>query len=282
MKSRAVTKLNDRSERAAAAAGDRNFVRGLARGLHLLAQFSPDSPRLTLAEISGKCGLPKTTTFRLLKTLTALGYTAFDSERQLYFPGPRVMSLGFSALASIDFGELARTYLVELSRTVGETVNLAVRDGLEVVYCDRVATKKLVHVSIHLGTRLPVHNTALGRCLLAFAPTMERQALLEQLETELPTAAYNTLTEQLRAARQAGYALNDGDLEPGIRAVAMPVWGKDQNLTAAVNVAFPALRKKLSEIRTDIVPPLTACTKAISLSLGAGEAWVDGLWRKAD
>jgi IclR family pca regulon transcriptional regulator len=280
MKSRTVMKLKDRPERVAEAAGDRNFVRGLARGLHLLAQFSPDNPRLTLAEISEGCGLPKTTTFRLLKTLTTLGYTVFDSERQLYFPGPRVMSLGFAALASIDFGELARTYLVELSRTVGETVNLAVRDGLEVVYCDRVATRKLVHVNISLGTRLPVHNTALGRCLLAFAPTTERQALLKQLKAALPGAVYSKLTEQLQAARQAGYALNDGDLEPGIRAVAMPVWGKGQSLTAAVNVAFPALRKKLSEIRTDIVPPLAACTKAISLSLGAGETWVDGLWRK--
>jgi len=260
--------------------GDRNFVTALAKGLRLLAQFSPERPRLSLSELSQQSGLPKTTTFRLLKTLAELGYVGYDPMLEVYFPGPGVMSLGFSALATMEIREIARPYLAKLSRTIDETVNLAVRDDLEIVYCERIATRKLIHINVGPGIRLPVHNTSLDRCLVAFLPPSDRNRIVAKLKASIDSDSFQKLLQQVRFGHQSGYTISDGDLEPGIRAIAMPVWGMGNSLNAATNVAVPASRMTLQQIRTTIAPALFECTKGISISAGASETWVAGRWRE--
>jgi len=116
----------------------RNFVQSLSRGLSILSVLAESSSPLNLTEISHQLRLSKSTIQRLTFTLLQLGYLNRDKETKKFRLGPKVLSLGFAVIRSLDLKEMAYPYLEETSREVGETVNLAVLDGTEIVYVERI------------------------------------------------------------------------------------------------------------------------------------------------
>src|SRR5699024_8562996 len=132
------------------------------------------------------------------------------------------------------------------SREVDESVSSAVLDGDEIVYIARVPTRRIMSVRITIGTRFPAFATSMGRVLLAGMPAAARDAMLEA--SVLPALTDRTLTDptELRAelarVREQGWALVDGELEPGLRSVAVPLHGRHGEVVAAVNVSTSATR----------------------------------------
>lgn len=251
---------------------DRNFVASIGRGLSVLAAFTPAAPRLTLTEIATKTGMPKSSAFRIIYTLRKLGFLGFDPGDERFFPGPRCMALGFSALRGMDMVEIARPYLLQLANETGEVVNLAVRDGDEAVYCARIGEPKIININAPVGTRHPLAATAVGRVFLSFLPEVEREDVLRRMAADSRWAAAAARTRQLlRTTLSKGYTLIDNENESGIRAVAAPVWGADGALAAAVSVPVPVSRVSLRDLEHNIAPQLLRCARAISLSLGASE-----------
>jgi IclR family pca regulon transcriptional regulator len=281
MKEMIDTDIKDNGS-SATGGGQQILVTSLVRGLGLLTLFTPQTPKLTFSELYKKSNLPRTTVHRLLGTLTTLEYLCYDEETRQYFPGPRVMSLGFSALIGMKIRHKARPHMAKLSRQVNETVNLAGRDGLDIVYYERIEVKQIINIDLPLGARLPLHNTALGRCLIAFLPPREREALMTSLDSVLTaTNSHSQLSGHIEFGHRHGYTISDEDFARGLRAIAMPVWNYELKVVAALNVSVPTSRVSVEDLRNNFSSPLFQTTKKISLSLGAPENWIEGEWRKA-
>ena len=144
----------------------RYYIEALGRGLQVLAVFSEESQSLSLTQIASAVGLDKSTTFRFVYTLEKLGYLERDPETKQYRPGLKVLQLGFVALNSLETAQIAQPYLKALAAESGETTNMTVRDGTEIVYVVRNKTHQIISANLHLGSRLSVHCTCLGKAQL--------------------------------------------------------------------------------------------------------------------
>ena len=196
---------------------DIKFVTALKRGLDVLESFTMAEPRLTLRQITKKTGLPKATVYRLLQTLISLNYVVFDSDAKVYFPAPRVLSLGYVVISGMGFREAANPYLKELARLTDQNVNLGILDGTDVVYIDRIRKRVILHFDLHIGSRLSAWRSSIGRAILAYLGEEEFENVMKKLLKDVDTSkslgsdgAY--LVEKLERVRQIGYAVNDEEL----------------------------------------------------------------------
>jgi len=257
---------------------DKYHIEALERGLSVLEIFSRESPSLSMTEIAEQAGLTKSTAFRVIHTLEELGYLKRDPETKRYRPGLKVLRLGFCALNSLEMGQIAQPYLKALSAQCGETTNMTVRDETDIVYVVRNKTQQILAVDLHLGSRLPVYCTSMGKAQLI---DFSRQELVNLLgEGPYPAITPNTITTldgliaELETVRQQGYAINDEELAAGLRAVAAPVRGRQGNVVAAINVSIPSGRASRREVEHTLAPKVVETAGEISSLLGADPASV--------
>jgi IclR family transcriptional regulator, pca regulon regulatory protein len=244
-------------------------VQSLERGLSVLRVFGADAPALTLADVARRADLSRATARRILHTLAALGYVATDGKN--FELTPKVLDLGYAYLSSMHLGDIAQPTMEALSEQVHESVSLAMLEGDDIVYVARVPTKRIMTISLGLGSRLPAHCTSMGRVLLADLPPAQLDAYL--LRAPLVARTERTVTDQslLRAAlvevRARGWALLDQELEDGIRSVAAPVRDRSGRVVAALNIGTQAARVTLQQLRADLVPALLDAAGTISRQL---------------
>lgn len=143
---------------------DKYIVPGLERGLLLLCEFSRKDRTLTAPELARRLKLPRSTIFRLLTTLEAMGFVTRNGNE--YRLGMAVLRLGFEYLASLELTELGQPLLNRLCDEIRYPCNLVVRDGRSIVYVAKVSPSTPLSSSVNVGTRLPAHATVLGRILL--------------------------------------------------------------------------------------------------------------------
>ena len=136
------------------------YVQSLDRGLAVIRSFSAERPRLTLSELARQTGLSRAAARRSLITLQALGYVGSD-ERHFYLT-PRVLTLGYAYLSSLSFADVAQSHLTDLANDVHESCSASVLDGFDIVYVARAATKRIMTISLSVGTRLPAYATSMG------------------------------------------------------------------------------------------------------------------------
>lgn len=255
------------SESAAAPNGD--FVQSLARGLAVIRAFDAEHPELTLSDVARRAEMTRAAARRFLLTLETLGYVASDARA--FRLTPRVLELGFSYLSSLSLPEIVQPHLESLSREVDESVSAAVLDGTDIVYVARVPTRRIMSVRITIGTRFPAYATSMGRVLLAGLRPSDADAVLAASDlrplTERTLAGREVLREELAAVRAQGWALVDGELEPGLRSVAVPLHGREGRVVAAVNVSTSATRDSVDHVRDAYLPPLRAAAAAIDAEL---------------
>jgi len=144
------------------------YVQSLDRGLAVIRSFSAERPRLTLSEVARQTGLSRAAARRSLITLQTLGYVGSD-DRHFYLT-PRVLTLGYAYLSSLSFADVAQSHLTDLANDVHESCSASVLDGFDIVYVARAATKRIMTISLSVGTRLPAYATSMGRVLLAALP----------------------------------------------------------------------------------------------------------------
>src|SRR5271167_2578826 len=164
---------------------DPRFSQSLERGLAILSCFTPSRPVLGIADIADQLGMSRSTTHRYVITLVALGYLEQGASRK-YRLGLRVTDLGMSALNSTGLREHSHAYLQELRQRTSYTVSLAVLDGTDILYIDRVRSFRRGQGNIDLdlqpGSRLPAYCTAMGKLLLAYLPDSERRDLFTAMK----------------------------------------------------------------------------------------------------
>jgi len=245
-----------------------DFVQSLARGLAVIRAFDAENPRLSSSEVARRAGIPRAAAGRFLRTLETLGYVRGDGK--LYALTPRVLELGFSYLSALSLPEIVQPHLEALSHRVDESVSAAVLDGADIVYVARVATRRIMSVRITIGTRFPAYATSMGRVLLAGMPDAARAALLAastpaHLTDKTLTGA--DLTAELDRVRAQGWAMVDGELEPGLRSIAAPVHGRDGEIVGALNVSTSTNRVDVTRVRDVYLPALRETAAAVDAEL---------------
>jgi len=245
-----------------------DFVQSLERGLAVIQTFDAEHPRLTLSEVAARTGLTRATARRLLLTLGELGYVS-TAGRQFSLT-PRVLDIGYAYLSSLNVQQIAQPYLEALSERVHESVSVTVLDGVDIVYVARVPTKRIMTISLGLGSRLPAYCTSMGRVLLAELPPDELEAALPaslERHTEHTVATVPELAVVLKQVRAQGWAVVDQELEIGLRSVAAPLRDAAGRAVAAMNVSTQVARTSVEQIHEALIPDLVATAGEISEAL---------------
>ncbi|MEU8998779.1 IclR family transcriptional regulator [Streptomyces caniferus] len=246
-------------------AGASGGVQSLERAFDLLERMADAGGEVGLSELSGSSGLPLPTIHRLMRTLVACGYVRQQPNRR-YALGPRLIRLGESS--SRLLGTWARPFLARLVEETGETANMALLDGDEIVYVAQVPSRHAVRMFTEVGRRVLPHSTGVGKALLAHHAPEEVRALLGR--TGMPAATEKTITEPdrfleaLADVRRLGYAVDDNEQEIGVRCLAVPV--PNSPTSAAISISGPTGR--VTEASTDkIVPVLQDVAAQLSVAL---------------
>ncbi|WP_291057054.1 IclR family transcriptional regulator C-terminal domain-containing protein [Herbiconiux sp.] len=259
--------MTDGGEGDGAGPGEGPFVQSLARGLAVISAFGADRPEMRLSEVAAATGLSRATARRFLLTLAELGYVR--SDERLFALTPKVLELGYSYLAGLTLPEVALPHLEHLSHALGESSSASVLSGADIVYVARVPSRRIMAVTITVGTRFPAAATSMGRVLLA---TLSEEHLARHPELfEVPPLTPNTLreasaiAEELARVRRQGWSIVDQELELGLRSVAVPV-SRRGIVVAAVNVST-TLSTSLERMREEFVPALQATAASITADL---------------
>lgn len=247
-------------------------VTALARGLRLLRVFSDQRRELRLSELAQLSSLPVPTAFRLLKTLEAEEYVEQLPDGR-FRPAAAVLQLGYSALQGLDVIEAASSPLRVLAAETGETVNLGVLVGVNVLYLHRIKNTDLVTATLQVGSVLPASCTSIGKLMLAFLPPPELERRLSQLEFpsgDGPNAAASTeqLERDLVLIRSRGWALQDEEVAYGLRSLSAPVRDKDGRVIAGLNIAVQASRWTTNHLIEELLPPLLDTAASTSRWMG--------------
>ncbi len=241
----------------------------------ILGCFVARGPVLGIAEIADELEMSRSTTHRYLSTLVALGFMEQTRGRK-YRLTLKVTRLGLEAMNGMSLAEQAHVDLEELRRSTDYTASIAVLDGMEIVYMDRVPSyrhrRHEQELGLRVGSRLPAYCTALGKLLLAHLPLAEREQRLAGLV--LLKGAPNTITsramlrEELDEILDLGYAVNDEECEPGVLAIAAPVRDQSREVIAAAGLMASTAAISLEDLSDALGPHLIAMADHISARLG--------------
>jgi IclR family pca regulon transcriptional regulator len=251
------------------------FTAALAKGIRILEAFTPACPRMKMQELSDRLMLPKVTLFRLVRTLMTLGYISHDPASRTYSLTPRIMSLGFAALANVELRHIALPHIQELSRATDQSVNIGILDNTEIVYVETIKKKQPLPLSIelHVGSRVNLYQTSIGRAFLAFmAPDKFAVVQSELLKNPIAVRYIGRRGEKLapilEEVRQRGYALTDGDFVPGVRTIAAPVFDEKGNVEAAINMPVFAYLVSLERLTGEFAALLLKTAEEICSARG--------------
>ena len=240
-------------------AGDPNFMTSLARGLLVIQSFSPQTPQMTISQLSVKTGLSRAAVRRCLYTLSKLGFAGIE-EGSRYALRPRMLTLSNTYSASNSLSTAAQPILERMSANLHESFSVATLDGDEIVYIARSNVSRVMSDDLHIGSRLPAYCTSMGRVLLTYLAAEQIEQYLARVVLTPHTARTVSSVEKLRLAlrnvRRHGYALVDQEYEIGLRSLAVPVYSPTGRVVATINLSGSAPRISVYEMQTRFLPHL--------------------------
>jgi len=245
-------------------------VQVLDRAMAILDTLAAQPGDVSLFEIAEQLHLHKSTIHRLLMVLERhrLVERAAIGKYRL---GLKLFELGNRAFSRLGIGERARPYLERLAAEARETAHLCILDDGEVLYLEKVEPSRTVRVPTSVGQRNPAHCTAVGKALLAYVADAELDEVVRRRGLEARTPKTITtptaLRRELRAIRSRGYAVDDEEIEEGLRCVGAPVRDHTGRVVASISIAGPAFR--LTRAKTAALARLvTKAANALATELG--------------
>lgn len=228
---------------AAPPAIDRSLlIEGLGKGLRVIESFSYDTPRLTATEAAERAGLTRTAARRYLMSLVHFGYA--DTDGKLYWLLPTVLRLGQSYLEAAKLPRQAQPFLQRMSMQTGETANLSVLDGHEIVYLSRTTSPRIISIGFQVGARTPAHVVSPGYVIASTWTKAKLDAWVEAHEFSRFTAKTVGDGEQFRRdvarARELGYWLVDQQVDLGLCGLAVPLSDRAGKCIGAISTTFQA------------------------------------------
>jgi len=231
--------------------GARHTVQSVERTLDILEALADFKRPVPLSELSGRVGLNVSTVHRLLATLIERGYAQQDPATGRYGIGRRLLSLSSGMDGNNDLQLIAHPVLQRLAAEAGETANLSVRSGDQLVYIDQVQADRMMRMFTRVGSSVPLYSTGSGKLFLAYASDpahFERELNRYLLENELKPRTSATITEakslreELLKIRERGYSFDNEEMEEGVICVAAPIFDRAGQIVAGISVSGPTSR----------------------------------------
>ncbi|MDB5539614.1 MAG: hypothetical protein JWQ89_1341 [Devosia sp.] len=244
------------------------------RAVDILAAVAAKNGALTVDGIVADTGLPKSTVFRILATLTARRLLDREEQSQTYRLGMLALVIGARAMGELDLRRSARPHLESLVAKTGETVHLSILSENNALCVDKLDASRSMRMASFVGFLDPLHCSGVGKALLAFQDEPVRQRLMARMRFEPHTPHTITnperLTAQISEIRARGYAVDDEEIEQGLRCVAAPIRDHSGSVVAAVSISGPTTRVTQAGL-TDLAHAVEECAQSISRELGALE-----------
>jgi len=242
----------------------------ISKVLKILEVLQSSGSGLGLKAISDATGIHKSTAHRFLKHLEREGYL-ICTEAGAYLIGPRLAQMTARVNPQANLQTVARPVLWELWKSTQETVNLAVLDQNTVLYIEVMESPHEFRLSSRVGTRRPLHATALGKALAAFLPDDARDSILStisfQPSTQKTIMNMVQFRRELQKIQRQGYALDDEEAVLGARCVSAPVLDSSGEAVGAVSVSGPVTRLSLNQVAT-LADAVTSAARSISVAMG--------------
>ena len=249
--------------------GKDQFLQSFAKGLYVITAFGPDAPSMTLSEVANRTRLTRAGARRILLTLQALGYVAYN--RRSFYLTPKILDLGYSYLATTPLWDLAEPFMQEVANQVHESCSASVLDGTDIVYILRVPTKKIMTIRLSIGTRLPAWCTSMGRVLLGGLDDENLNSVLSN--SDLKPFTSRTVTDRkklkqiIREDHNRGWSLVNQELEDGLLSLSVPLVDRGGQIVAAMNVSGHATRTSPGEAVKTFLPVLRLAATRINNAL---------------
>lgn len=262
------TVLRDRRRGRAAVA--RTRLSSVTNALRLLKVFSDQESEIGISDLARRIGLAKSTVHRLASSLVEEGMLEQAEKEGKYRLGLALFELGALVRRKMDVTAEARHHLKALSERSGETVQLAVLEQTAALYINVIESQRALRMSYQVGTRAPLHCTAVGKVLLAHANPQVFDSILRNGLSPLTEATIRQaqdLRRELGAVVQRGYAVEEEEAEPGLRGVAAPVRDFSGDVVAAIGISGPTHRMSKKVLQSH-ARDLLEVSGAVSQRLG--------------
>jgi IclR family KDG regulon transcriptional repressor len=226
---------------------------------------------VTFSQIVTELNLPKSSTHRILKDLTDLGYLNFNPETKRYFGSLSLAALGAEVMSHFQLREHVRPHLFKLHKETNHTTNLGILEGTVGVFADKIESNDFgIKLFSEIGKTFPLHCTGLGKTLLAFS---SNNIVTKLLQTPLKVYTDKTITDpavfkqELALIREQGYGLDNEEITRGIMCVAGPVFAFKGKMVCAISITFPTYINEDRGIKPEI-EAIKKYSELISISLG--------------
>jgi IclR family transcriptional regulator, pca regulon regulatory protein len=248
------------------------MVNSVEKALRVLGAFDGTRRHLNLSQIAEATGLDLSAAQRFSYTLLRLGYLRKDEPSRHYSLSPKSLEFGRRYLQSSELVERATPYLLHLHQSCGETANLTLLDGEDIVFVSRVLSRNVFNADVVVGTRLPAFCTAPGLAMLARLDSAEAEAILRRSQRRAFTA--HTVTDirrilaRLAAIRSDGFALAHQEVFHGDISVAAAIVDAAGRPEGAINLASSTIRWTLAQARKTYAPMVVAAAASASSKRG--------------
>ena len=244
------------------------FIGSVEKAFQVLEAFRDTQRTMSMAEIARAAQLDRSATQRLVHTMAQLGYLRRLPDSTLYGLAPKVLTLSYNYLRSRALIERASPYLLDISRTLGETCNLQELDGHEIVFLARFPGRHLVNVDFAVGYRLPAVFTASGRAMLSRLDLATRREIVGATPMHPITPYTETdaklLLSRIDEAADRGYAVVTNQTLVGDISVAAAITDHDGHPVGAINIAVPTTRWTVERAQEQLVPHVQLAATSIS------------------
>jgi len=245
---------------------DKEFMLTLAKGLAVLGSFGRHRPTMTLAQAAQAVDLSRATARRVLHTLVELGYV--EQTGRQFALSPRIMRLGFAYISSQSWVDRALPLMKTLSERFHESCSAAILEGAEIIYVARIPARRIISVTLAVGSRLPAFHSSMGRIQLGFLDDAEIWRRLKSVRFEPLTPAtiidLQALHEGILDDHRQGFSIVDEELERGLRSIAVPIVDRDGQCVGALNLSTHSTRTTRNALRETFLPELKSVAEQVS------------------
>jgi len=248
------------------------LIQAVSHALDLLEQFHDDVDELGVTELSKRLKLHKNNVFRLLATLESRGYIEQNRVTENYRLGLKTLELGQTFIKQMGLLRQSRPVLEALVRECNETTYVAILKEFHIIYLDVVETDLTVRVVPRVGARLPAYCTAAGKIQIAFMTDEELENYLpaKELKRFTPNTIIDRdeLKRHLEKVAEHGYAIDNEELDIGVRCVGAPIRDYTRRIIGAVSISGPSMRFTDERMEKELIPLVKKAGEEISTKLG--------------
>ncbi|MFJ5717909.1 IclR family transcriptional regulator [Neobacillus sp. NPDC093127] len=247
------------------------LIQSVERAADILELFVATYPELSIKEISDHLGLSKSTVHGIIKTLEHRGYLQQNSDNQKYRLGVRLFELGNFVGKHLDIGNIAKPIIRKLVEELNETVHLTLFERDDVIYIEKLEGSRALTIYSHIGKRAPIYCTGVGKAILAHQNEEEVDRLLSKSElksfTDFTLTNIEDIKNHLAAVRGQGYAIDDEEIELGLKCIAAPIFNHQGKVVSSISCAAPKMRLDEEKL-PKVIAGIKAAAAEISRQLG--------------